>query len=96
MSDLKAVTKQALEENNNNDLDKYISAITLNGVVWLITQTNNTFCLEAKDCFVEGMTDQTKIIGGLTIATARRAELHSLFDKWLDKIIQTKLYEKTT
>ena len=88
------IQPEMLVAHNNNDMDKYISAITLNGEVWRLTQTNNELRLEAKDCFIEGMTDQTKIIGGLTIGKARRAELHSLLEQWLETVINYKLNEK--
>ena len=94
MTDLRTAALRALEAEDNNDMDKYISAITLNGEVWRLTQTNNEFCLEAKNCFVEGMTDQKKIIGGLTIGKARRVELHSLLEQWLETVINYKLNEK--
>jgi hypothetical protein len=94
MTDLRTAALRALEAEDNNDMDKYISAITLNGEVWRLTQTNNEFCLEAKNCFVEGMTDQKKIIGGLTIGKAQRVELHSLLEQWLETVINYKLNEK--
>lgn len=71
-------------------MDEHLSAITLKGEVWKLTRTENEFRLEAKECFAEGMTDQTLIRGGYTIGQARRGELYALLDQWLDAALKEK------
>ena len=71
-------------------MDKHLSAIALNGEVWKLTRTENEFLLEAKECFAEGMTDQTLIRSGHTIGQARRGELYAMLDEWLEAAIRSR------
>lgn len=66
-------------------LDEYLSAINLRGVVWNLTRLGDEFRLEADERFADGMTDVTKLMGGRTVAQARREELHTLLDEWIDE-----------
>jgi hypothetical protein len=77
-------------------VDKYLSAISFTGEIWKVTRTEDEFRIEVKESFVEGMTDQTKIVGGITIAEAQRTELHEALEQWLNAVIEAKLKEKNT
>ena len=71
-------------------MDEHLYAITFKGEVWKLTRTENEFRLEAKECFADGMTDETLIKDGHTIGQARRGELYALFDEWLEAKLREK------
>jgi len=71
-------------------MDEHLSAITFTGEIWKLTRTENEFRLEAKECFADGMTDETLIKGGHTIGQARRGELYALLEEWLEAKLKEK------
>jgi len=75
---------------NKDTIDNYISAIDLTGVAWQLTRVADEFRIDAKERFVHALTDPTELIGGSTIAQARREELHTLLDEWIDFLTERR------
>jgi hypothetical protein len=69
---------------SKNLIDNYVSGIDLKGVAWQLTRVGDEFRIEAKERFADSLTNPMKLKGGRTIAQARREELHSLLDEWID------------
>lgn len=69
---------------SKNLMANYVAGIDLNGVAWQLTRVGDEFKIKAEERFADSLSDPMKLEGGRTIAQARREELHTLLDEWID------------
>ena len=68
---------------------KVESAINLKGMVFTVGTTPNEIMFKKGEQFEEEMANTIKVIVGgkdMTIAQARRKEMHDKLDKWIDGV----------